>query len=297
MNKHFRLAVIIVTYNSDKVILPCLNSIKRYNDIGALIQIVIVDNTPNGSKINSVIKESFPEIQIEVNEQNQGFGQANNLGATISEAEYMLFLNPDTILVEPIFRWTIEKFEENKKLALFGIKLININDRFAFSFKIFPHLISWITFFLPFNQILNVFNIFDSRFSYTEGADIFVRTEIFKEIGGFDKNFFMYFEEPVLAIKMSRLGCQNAFFKQKKMIHLEGKGSLNTSKMQSYLTSFEKYLIFLRIDPLPLFKKISHLFKMKSFLYFWHPNRSRYNDLSNYYINYANTMKSAKDDK
>ena len=131
MNKKI-FSVVIVSYKKLDILIECIESIYKFNDIGELLEIIIVDNSPKKDIYNYLI-EKYPEIIIIKNE-NKGFGQANNVGALRASGEYLLFLNPDTILIEPIFKFAINKFENNKELALFGVKLVdeNLNDNISF---------------------------------------------------------------------------------------------------------------------------------------------------------------------
>ena len=114
------LSVIIVSYKKIEVLRDCLNSIKQYNDIGEDLEVIVSDNSPDDI-LYETIKKEYDWIKIIKNE-NKGFGAGNNRGYEIATGKYLLFLNPDTILIEPIFKFTVEQFEQDKDLALFGVQ-------------------------------------------------------------------------------------------------------------------------------------------------------------------------------
>lgn len=221
MNK-IRLSIIIVSYEKKDIVVDCLNSIAKYNDIGNQLEVIVVENSKTNDIYDFLTKE-YKNVTIIKNE-NKGFGEANNVGVRHSNGEYILFLNPDTILVEPIFKFCLEKFDENTDLALFGLKMIdeNYNDNFSFFYID--------KFGLIFNQLIkfyNKYNYFIDGKMFIIGANIFIRKSVFIEAGLFDENIFMYNEEADL-IRRIKLKCsinKTNFYSEKKIIHLEGKTS------------------------------------------------------------------------
>ena len=199
MNK-ILISIIIVSYNNLNILVDCVKSIKKYNDIGSELEIIIVENS-NNDNIFNFISLNYKNINV-IKNFNRGFGQGNNVGARAAKGEYLLFLNPDTILVEPIFKFAINKFRCNDRLALFGLKLIDKNFKSNMSYYFidkhnFIH-----------GQIIKIFNrlnIFLKNCMYISGANIFVRKEIFFQAGMFDENMFMYYEEPDLTKRIKNI--------------------------------------------------------------------------------------------
>ena len=102
---NIELSVIIVSYKNLEIIVDCLNSIYKNNDIGNYLEVIVVDNSPEDN-IYNYVADNFENVRI-IKNQNKGFGEGNNKGACIARGKYLLFLNPDTILVEPIFGFAI----------------------------------------------------------------------------------------------------------------------------------------------------------------------------------------------
>lgn len=212
-----QLSIIIVGYKNDKIAIDCINSIYRHNDIGSQLEVILVDNSPDHN-VYDAVTENF-EAVVGIKNTNTGFGAGNNLGATKAHGTYLLFLNPDTILVEPIFRYAINKFNENRKLGMFGLKLINENMTRNMSFYLLNGggLISSLI-----TKICNVMDIYLNGIMYVSGANLFIRHEDFIKCGKFDEKIFMYYEEPDLTRRLNMQGKITAYFKEKKIIHLEG---------------------------------------------------------------------------
>lgn len=214
-----KLSVIIVSYENCEILRDCLESIKKFNDLKDEAEIIISDNSITNS-VYEMVKKDYPEIQI-IKNNNIGFGPANNRAVDISSGEYLLFLNPDTILLEPIFQFAVDKFEQQSNLALFGIKLMNVNGTANNSFFAMDnYTLSWTLLMKAFSK----FDIYIDGKMYIAGADLFVRKSAFEAAGRFDENIFMYYEEPDLIKRIKRLpnNYVTSFFPEKKMIHLEG---------------------------------------------------------------------------
>lgn len=214
-----KLSVIIVSYNHYEMLKECIESLITYNDIGEELEIIISDNSPSNEIVEKINCE-YPFIKTIYN-NNIGFGPGNNRGYFLSTGEYLLFLNPDTILVEPIFKFAIDCFENNKNLSLFGIKLLNRDGTSNHSFFSMDNYgLIW-TILMKFFYKTDIY--IDGKM-YIAGADLFVRRTVFENVGKFDENIFMYYEEPDLIKRIKKQSINNttAYFSYKKMIHLEG---------------------------------------------------------------------------
>ena len=232
------LSVIIVSYNCLPLIKQCVDSIDMYNDIGESLEVIVVDNSSDDETMEWLRNER-PDI-ISIANENKGFGHGNNVGADASRGRYLLFLNPDTILIEPVFRYAIDKFESDPKLGMFGVRLLDSEQKRNHSF-----LLRWVPGMLrtKMNDILVALDIFIPSKMFTLGADIFIRKDLFYEAGCFDDSFFMYCEEADLTNRVNRSGMKNRFFRDKRIIHLEGKTQASPDMLRTYkrLTESRKH--------------------------------------------------------
>lgn len=242
-NELMKLSVIIVSYENCEILRDCIESIKKFNDLKDDAEIIISDNSITNN-VYEMVKKDYPDVQI-IKNNNIGFGPANNRAVDISSGEYLLFLNPDTILLEPIFQFTVDKFEQQSNLALFGIKLLNVNGTANNSFFAMDnYTLSW-------TLLMKVFSKFDIYLDgkmYIAGADLFVRKSAFEAAGRFDENIFMYYEEPDLIKRIKNLPNDyiTSFFPEKKMIHLEGATEKNDAistvkKVERSLVTYRYY--------------------------------------------------------
>lgn len=239
-----KLSVIIVCYNNLEILIDCLDSIAKYNDIGKALEVIVVDNSEEDN-LYKYISEKYKFITI-VRNQNKGFGQGNNVGFDLSSGEVVLFLNPDTILVEPIFLFALTQFNKDVNLGLFGMKLINKDGATNLSFN---YIDKHDLFHAQLVKLFHRISYFDKRRMYIVGANMFLRRRAFDLAGKFDESFFMYYEEPDLSkrIKMNNYTLQ--YFPEKRIIHLEGASSLPNQKMLKIkMDSYKKYCKKYSID-------------------------------------------------
>lgn len=224
---HLKISVVIVAYKNFEVLLRCMNSIDKYNDIGGDLELIIVDNSPKDERVENEIKRSNFKGYRYIKANNDGFGAGNNIGESVASGEIVAFLNPDIILIEPIFKKVIHRFETNENLALLGGKLLyeDLSDGFSFYYDYKSSFVS-----KQMIKVCNKANHFNPKSMYISGANLFFRKSVFEKIGKFDENIFMYFEEPDLTrrIKQTFPNMTVEFDKNIRMIHLERKSTPNS---------------------------------------------------------------------
>lgn len=234
------LSVIIVSFNCLTYLKKCIKSILEFNDIGDLLEIIIVDNSNKNDIIKWLIAVNYKCVKF-VKNDNKGFGQANNIGAKLALGKYLCFLNPDTELIEPIFKYAVEKFDSDIKVGCFGFQLLNSFRQKAIScyFRRLPMGV----FYRIFAYCVMKFDFFSPRLMYTSGANIFISKEDFFVCGMFDERIFMYFEEPDLCNRLNKLGKYIRLYRDKSIIHYEGKSTSfkNIEKEKKILESYKYY--------------------------------------------------------
>lgn len=284
------LSVIIVAYKNKDILTDCIDSIMENNDDPDKVEIIIVDNSPD-YELYDYISSKYPQLLM-IKSDNRGFGAGNNTGVKNSRGQYLLFLNPDTILIEPVFKFAISQFEKNPDLSTFGLSLLNKEKKKNYSFFFVDRfsVISALVIYL-----LNKFDIFIPSIMHIHGANLFVRREMFINAGMFDENIFMYQEEPDLAkrIKKRYPNSRTAYFKNKHIVHLEGscspgfEGECNTLRR---LVVTEKY--YCKKYGLSLQKRIKErvqILRIKMLIYKI-INKNKYNEIKAYYDIYMEAL-------
>lgn len=240
-----KISIIIVAFNNHKVLVDCIASINSYNDLGDNIEIIVVDNSDENNRVGKYI-ENISDVELKyIPSTNRGFGYGNNVGARVAHGELLLFLNPDTLLVEPVLKYMYDLFKSDQKVQMAGVKLLQQNKEYGFSF-FFNYNTSY------FNNLIlrfvNKYDIFIENKMFTSGANIFIRKDTFKKCGMFDENIFMYCEEFDIWNRIINLypEAKKVYCKNKHIIHLEGKTTTDSlfrvkQEMQSYIYIGKKY--------------------------------------------------------
>lgn len=225
------VSIIIVNYNTCALTLQCLQSI--YKEVcGISFEVIVVDNA---SKDDSVvqIREKYPAVILIENEENQGFGRANNLGVKYAKGTYLFFLNSDTIVISNIVRQFFDFMEGHPEYASCGGNLLDKYGVNTTSHGRFPSLfqefsdIGFRKFYLrtyrrrwAVGQTVAEGTI--TSVDYICGADIFIRKTVFDSMDGFDRNIFMYYEETDLYYRMRQAGLESCVLPYVCLIHLVG---------------------------------------------------------------------------
>jgi len=125
-----QLSVIIVSYNVKYFLRQCLQSVERALE-GIAGEVWVVDNASVDGSLE-MVKTEFPWVNLIANDTNVGFAKANNQAIRRSRGEYILLLNPDTIVQEDTFHKVLAFFKEHPEAGAVGVKIIDGNGRFAY---------------------------------------------------------------------------------------------------------------------------------------------------------------------
>lgn len=242
------LSVIIVNYRVSYFLELCLRSLQKAL-IGLESEIVVVDNhSADGGP--EALRMLFPGVRFLVNAENVGFARANNQALSIAKGQYILFLNPDTVVPENFARHCLSFLEEMPGIGGLGVRMVDGSGRFLKeSRRGFPS--PWVAFC----RLSGLSALFPKshRFStyymgylpedrthpapVLSGACLWVSRAILTEIGGFDPQFFMYAEDIDLSYRLERAGYINYYLADTTIIHFKGE---STRKDIRYVRHFYK---------------------------------------------------------
>lgn len=217
-----KISIIIVTYNSDKDIYDCIESIKQYSDIPLQeLELIIVDNgSDNCDVMFSNLKEQWEGIVTIKNTHNGGYGQGNNVGIRACTAPVILIMNPDVRIITPIFKTAVEAFENDGKLCMYGMKQMLTPTMSSTSSFICTNMMNgyWGTLL---NGICTRLDYYLPRYMHFSGSCFYIRKTFFEAIGLFDESIFMYGEEDDIHYRMRKAGYKKMEYNPKlKYIHL-----------------------------------------------------------------------------
>lgn len=232
------LTIQIVNYNSRDNLRTCLQSIQENVSNCENIQIIVINN--DEKKL-----ENIPDkLRIELIEKNEniGFGKAHNLGFRIAKGEYILILNPDT----KIFPLTIEKlldaFSVDEKIGIIGPAFMGekgISEEEYFGLRKTPLSMIWMKILC--RKKLESENIFET--DWVSGGAMMIKKDLFSELGGFDENYFMYFEDVDLCLRAQKKGWKIAVHPKAKIFHKSGQSFSDSRKKKKYYYDSQIYYI------------------------------------------------------
>jgi len=221
--------IVIVNWNSGKLLSSCIKSIEE-NCIEEVNKIIVVDNNSNDG--SEKIKSNSDKLILVKNQKNLGFGKSCNIGAKYSNSDFILFLNPDTVLFANTLRETKKymKKEMNARVGIAGIQLLDIEGNVHRHSSIFPNAF---IFFLRSTGIHKIFSSFDHVLTnwdhndtrevpHVIGAFFFVRAELFNKLNGFDERFFVYLEDLDFSLRSRQLGWKTHFISSIQSMHVAG---------------------------------------------------------------------------
>ena len=250
------LDIIIVNWNTGSLIRDCLKSITQARAEGfRLERVLVVDNNSVDGSAEGLEDISDQPISLIYNDTNRGFAAACNQGTAGTQADYLLFLNPDT-RVFPDSLWRPLEFleqEENGKVGICGVRHVDASGAFSTSCARFPTL----TIF--FGQMTGLSRIFPQWFpphlmsesdcresrevDQIIGAFFLVRRTLFEALGGFDPRFFVYFEEVDFSLRARQAGFRSYYLAATTVYH-KGGGSSQQAKAARLFYSLRSRLLY-----------------------------------------------------
>jgi GT2 family glycosyltransferase len=241
-----KISVIIVNYNVKHFLEQCLWSLK---DALAELEseVLVVDNNSSDGSVEYLVN-TFPGVKFIVNTENVGFAKANNQAVLIAKGEYILFLNPDTLLPANAIKQTLLFMDQQRSAGALGIRMMDGSGRFLRESKrAFPSPFTSLFKLLGFSSLFPESEMFaryhlghlpewsNHEVDVLAGAFMMVRNEVLKTVGCFDEKFFMYGEDIDLSYRIQNAGWKNYYYSGISIIHFKGestkKGSLNYVRM------------------------------------------------------------------
>ncbi len=199
-------------------------------------EIILVDNASQDGTVE-MVRAQFPDVRVIANAENCGFTRANNQALAVARGRYLFLLNPDAELVPGATRALLDYAEANPRAGIVGPQLLYPDRSVQPSRRRFPtfttallestRLQQW----FPRNRWLTRYYLRNTsddavqEVDWITGAAMFVRREVYIEVGGFDEGFFMYSEELDWCYRAKQESWRVVYFPRAQVIHHEGKSS------------------------------------------------------------------------
>jgi len=218
MKKYPLVSIIILNLDGKKIIPFCLNSLRKINYPREKTEIIVVDN---GSRDGSVsfIRKNYPEVKIIRNSKNLGFCKPNNVAAKKAKGEYLVFLNNDMKVEKDWLVNLVDKIVDKKNVATVSSKILSwdgkkINHGGADSDIFFNARLEGYM-----EKDSDKFNK-DKEILFPSGGSMIISRELFLSVGGFDNDFFAYYEDVDLGIRLKIMGYENHFASKSLVYHM-----------------------------------------------------------------------------
>lgn len=249
------ITIVIVNYKVKEYISNLLSSISKAK--GELdLQIIVVDNDSQDGSVE-FLKSRYPEVHFIANEENLGFGKANNQAISIAEGKYLLIINPDTLVSEDTFSVLIEHMEAHPNCGAAGCRILNPDGSFAPESKR-----SVPTIWSSFTKVTGLSSLFSKSRFFSEyyldwldedetarvpvlsGSFMFWRTGLLKELGGFDERFFMYGEDIDLCYRVQDTNYHIDYVPFTSIIHYKGESTRKGDLKYTWIFNKALYQFF-----------------------------------------------------
>lgn len=229
---HVDVSNIIVTYNSADEIESCLNAIRDQE--GGLRQETLVIDNDSSDETAEIVSEKFPEVRLVETGANLGFAAANNLALEEASGDFIVLINPDSVIGPGAIAAAVDYLRENEACGLCGGLLVDEEGETHPSARKFPTpLIKFLTISGLSEKFSSSkffgagdFRWFDHQnplaVDWVPGAFTCIRREVIEELGFFDERFFLYYEETDLCLRAAKNGWETHFIPDSVVVHEGG---------------------------------------------------------------------------
>ena len=247
-----KLSIVIVSYNVRAYLEQCLQSVQRALE-GIEGEVWVVDNLSSDDSVE-VLKRDYPWVRLIVNQENLGFSRANNIAIRQSSSDYVLLLNPDTVVAEDTLRGVLQFMDAHPEAGGAGVMMHNADGTLApesrralptpwvAGLKMLGFTKRYYMSHLPWDK--------PGRIDVISGAFCMLRRKAIDQVGLLDEDFFMYGEDIDLSYRLLKGGWQN-WYLPFSIVHYKGKSTQKTDYRYVHVF-YQAMLIFFR-------KHYSHL--------------------------------------
>lgn len=251
-----KLSVVIVNYNVKYFLEQCLKSV-YISGKNLEMEVFVVDNNSVDGSLQ-MVREKFPQTRIIANQENTGFSKANNQAIKKAKGEFILLLNPDTVVEDDTFEKVVNFMDKTTNAGGLGVKMIDGKGTFLPESKrglptpsVAFYKIFGLSSLFPKSRIFGKYHLgfLDSdkvhEVDILSGAFMLLRRSVLEKTGYLDETFFMYGEDIDLSWRIIQAGYKNYYFPQTRIIHYKGE-STKKSSINYVFVFYNAMIIFAR---------------------------------------------------
>ncbi len=251
-----KLSVVIVNYNVKYFLEQCLHSVMKAA-ISVDTEVFVVDNNSVDGSVE-MVRQKFPKVHVIANMENVGFSKANNQAIKAVQGEYVLLLNPDTVVEEDTFSKVVVFMDAHEDAGGLGVKMIDGAGRFLPESKrglptpaVAFYKIFGLSALFPKSRIFGKYHLgyLDKDKTHEvevlAGAFMLLRRSALHKTGLLDEDFFMYGEDIDMSYRIVKAGYKNYYFPETRIIHYKGE-STKKSTVNYVFVFYNAMIIFAR---------------------------------------------------
>lgn len=225
------LSIIIVSWNVEKLLRDCLDSIFNANT-SLDMQVIIVDSASSDGTVN-MVREHFPQVELFAMDENIGYTRGNNVGLEVATGRHILLLNPDTVIINDALGKMVAYLDAHSDTGIVGPRTLNADDSDQSTRRRFPTRVTalfestWLQAYAP-KKLLRNYYVADladdatGEVDWVQGSALMARREVYEKIGGLDTCYVMYFEETDWCKRAKAAGWRVIYLGDAKIYHLSG---------------------------------------------------------------------------
>lgn len=233
------LSVVLVNYNGLNYLKNCIDAL-LLNLKNIDFEIIVIDNNSQDGSC-TFLKKHYPEIILIESTVNLGFGKGNNEAVKRAKGKYLLLINNDTIVLDPLLA-ILNFLKSEVSIGIVGIKMLDGNKNYLASAGNFPNFRN----LFQMKKLLEIGTEFITgtftkesyEVDWLSGSFLMTPTQVFKEVGGFDEDYFLYVEDVDFSKRMANKGYKRVFLPNFSYIHFVG---FNSSKNYLLVKGYETY--------------------------------------------------------
>jgi GT2 family glycosyltransferase len=231
------LSIVIVSYKVRDRLRQCLESLRSQVDGAPGFETIVVDNDSGDGTVPE-LSELFPEVRFLAMDRNLGFSIGCNRGASLAAGDWILFLNPDTVVFPETLRDIVAFARAREDLGIVGCRILDGDGKLQLACRRSiptPEVAFWrlsgLSFLFPQSRRLGRYNLafLDPVQSYpveaVSGSFLLIRALAFRQVGGFDEIFFLYGEDLDLCLRVSRAGWTIWYNGESSIVHHKGQSA------------------------------------------------------------------------